>query len=128
MGASADRIDRPGAGAALDPAGSHHWLLERLTAVALVPLTLWFVVAAVGLSGADYDEVRAWLAAPFNTTAMLLLVLALFWHAQLGVQVIIEDYVHHEAAKLAALLAGQLRRDALGLACVVAVLKVPLGS
>ena len=52
--------------------GAQHWLLERLTAVALVPLTLWFVVAAVGLSGADYAEVRAWLAAPFNATAMLL--------------------------------------------------------
>ena len=56
--------------------GSHHWLMERVTSVALMPLTLWFIVAAVSLSGAGYDEVRAWLAAPFNTTLMLLLIVA----------------------------------------------------
>ena len=75
------------------------------------------MVAAVGLSGADYAEVRAWLAAPFNATAMLLLVLALFWHAQLGAQVIIEDYVHHELAKLVALMLVKFAAIALGLAC-----------
>ena len=70
-----------------------------------MPLTLWFIVAAVSLSGAGYEEVRAWLATPFNTTAMLLPIFAVFWHAQLGVHVIVEDYVHHEATKLAALMA-----------------------
>ena len=84
--------------------GARHWLLERVTSVALVPLTLWFIVSAVGLSGAGYEEVRAWLSGPFNTTAMLLFILALFWHAQLGVQVIIEDYVHHETTKLVSLM------------------------
>jgi succinate dehydrogenase / fumarate reductase membrane anchor subunit len=108
--------------------GGHHWLLERLTSVALVPLTLWFIVAAVGLSGAGYAEVRAWLAGPFNTTAMLLFILALFWHAQLGVQVIIEDYVHHETIKLVSLMLLKFAAIALGLACAVAVLKVSLGS
>jgi succinate dehydrogenase / fumarate reductase, membrane anchor subunit len=108
--------------------GGHHWLLERLTSVALVPLTLWFIVSAVGLSGAGYEEVRAWLSGPFNTTAMLLLILALFWHAQLGVQVIIEDYVHHETIKLVSLMLVNFAAIALGLACVVAVLKVSLGS
>ena len=108
--------------------GGHHWLLERLTSVALVPLTLWFIVSAVGLSGAGYEEVRAWLAGPFNTTAMLLFILALFWHAQLGVQVIIEDYVHHETIKLVSLMLVNFAAIALGLACAVAVLKVSLGS
>ena len=108
--------------------GSHHWLLERITSVALVPLTLWFIVSAVSLSGAGYDEVRLWLAAPLNTTAMLLLILAVFWHAQLGVQVIVEDYVHHETTKLAGLMAANFALIAVGLACAVAVLKVSFGS
>jgi succinate dehydrogenase / fumarate reductase membrane anchor subunit len=108
--------------------GSHHWLLERITSVALVPLTLWFIVAAVSLSGASYDEVRAWLARPLNTTAMLLLIFTTFWHAQLGVQVIIEDYTHHDGAKLGGLMAVNFALIAVGLACVVAVLKVSLGS
>ena len=108
--------------------GSHHWLLERITSVALVPLTLWFIVAAVSLSGAGYEEVRAWLARPLNTTGMLLLIVTVFWHAQLGVQVIIEDYVHHEGSKLGGLMAANFALIAVGLACVVAVLKVSLGS
>ena len=108
--------------------GAHHWLLERLTSVALLPLSLWFIVSAVALSGAGYEEVRAWLAGPFNTTAMLLFILAVFWHAQLGVQVIIEDYVHQEAFKLASLMLLKFAAIALGLACAVAVLKVSLGS
>ena len=109
-------------------AGAHHWLMERLTSVALVPLTLWFVVSAVSLSGGGYEEVRHWLAAPFNTVAMLLLVLAAFWHAQLGAQVIVEDYVHGETSKLLALMAINFGTIALGLACAVAVLKVAFGS
>ena len=108
--------------------GGRHWLLERVTSVALVPLTLWFIVSAVSLSGAGYEEVRLWLAGPFNTTCMLLLVVTLFWHTQLGLTVIVEDYVHHEMAKLVALTLVNFAAIALGLACAVAVLKVSLGS
>jgi succinate dehydrogenase / fumarate reductase membrane anchor subunit len=108
--------------------GAQTWLLERATSVALLPLSLWFILAAVGLSGASYEEVRAWLAGPFNTTAMLLFVVALFWHAQLGVRVIIEDYVHHELSKIVSLMLVNFAALALGLACVVAILKVSLGS
>lgn len=108
--------------------GAQTWLLERATSVALLPLSLWFILAAVGLSGASYEEVRVWLGGPFNTTAMLLFVVALFWHAQLGVRVIIEDYVHHELSKIVSLMMVNFAALALGLACVVAVLKVSLGS
>lgn len=108
--------------------GLHHWVNERLTSIALVPLLLWFIISAVALSGASYEETRAWLAAPFNTTAMLLLIGTMFWHTALGLQVIIEDYVHHEGAKLASLMAANFACAALGLACAVATLKVSLGS
>jgi succinate dehydrogenase / fumarate reductase membrane anchor subunit len=108
--------------------GAGDWLAERATSVALVPLSLWFIFAAVGLSGADHAQARAWLATPFNTTAMILFVVVLFWHTQLGVRVIIEDYVHHEMIKLASLMLVNFAAVALGLACVVAVLKVSFGS
>ncbi len=108
--------------------GSHHWLMERVTSVALIPLSLWFIVAAVSLSGASYLEVRAWLATPVNSTAMLLLIIATVWHAILGVRVIIEDYLHDETTKLASLMAANFALIAIGLACAVAVLKVSLGS
>lgn len=108
--------------------GAGNWMIERTTAVALVPLVLWFIVSAVSLSGAGYEETRAWLASPFNTVAMLLTIFTVFWHAQLGAGVIIEDYVHGEAAKVGALMAVKFASAAVGLACVVAVLKVAFGS
>ena len=108
--------------------GAGDWLAGRVTSVALLPLSLWFVVAAVGLSGAGYAEARAWLSGPFNTTAMILFVAVTFWHTQLGLRVIIEDYVHHEITKFVSLMLVDFAAVALGLACVVAVLKVSLGS
>lgn len=104
------------------------WMRERLTGVALVPLGLWFVLAMAGLAGSSYEEVRAWLGRPWNTTLMLLTVAVAFWHARMGVQVIIEDYVHEELWKGAALLLNLFVHALLGTACVVAVLKVSLGS
>ena len=108
--------------------GARTWMLERTTSVALVPLVLWFIVSAMSLSGAGYEEVRAWLAAPFNTVAMLLTIITVFWHAQLGAHVIVDDYVHGEATKLATLIAVNFATVAVGLACVVAVLRVAFGS
>jgi succinate dehydrogenase / fumarate reductase membrane anchor subunit len=89
---------------------------------------LWFLFSAVALAGAGYAEVRAWLAAPVPASLMILLVISTFYHARLGVQVVIEDYVHHEGAKLAALAALTLVVIALAVACIVAVLKVSIGS
>jgi succinate dehydrogenase / fumarate reductase membrane anchor subunit len=108
--------------------GAGHWWMQRLTSIAGIPLGLWFVVSAIHLSGAGHAETRLWLAAPFNATCMLLLVLNFFYHAKLGAQVIIEDYVHHEAAKLASLVAVTLACFLFGGLCVVAILSVALGS
>jgi len=108
--------------------GGQDWMIQRMTSIALVPLSLWFIVSAVGLAGTGYGEARHWLASPFNATAMVLLIITLFWHAQLGVRVIIEDYVHQEGIKLASLLLLQFAAIALGLTCVIAVLKITVGS
>ena len=81
-----------GLGSAKD--GTGHWWVQRLTAVALLLLTPWFVWLALGLIGVDQYAVRETLGQPFTATLMLAYVLSMFWHAQLGVQVVIEDYVH----------------------------------
>ncbi len=104
--------------------GTHHWIMQRITAVALVPLTLWFVWNAVALAGAPYEAAAAWAAAPFNAVLLLLLIVATFHHMQLGVQVVIEDYVHHEGLKIASLLGVKLASFALATAAAFAVLKV----
>ena len=84
--------------------GVGHWKMQRLTAIGGVLLAIWFVISALSLAGAGYAEVRAWLARPVNTTLMLLLVVSMWWHAKLGVQVVIEDYVHNEGAKVASMV------------------------
>ena len=108
--------------------GAGNWMIERTTAVALVPLVLWFIVSAVSLSGAGYEETRAWLASPFNTVAMLLTIFTVFWHAQLGAGVIIEDYVHEEGPKILAVMANTFFAIAIGAASVYAVLKLSFGG
>ncbi|MEQ8442483.1 MAG: succinate dehydrogenase, hydrophobic membrane anchor protein [Alphaproteobacteria bacterium] len=104
--------------------GTHHWWAQRVTAIALLPLTLWFVFALAGNAGADHAAMTQWLAHPFNAVAMLLLVAATFHHLQLGVQVVIEDYVHDEGKKIAAMLLLKLGTAVLAVASVFAILKV----
>jgi len=81
-----------GLGSAKDGVG--HWWVQRLTAMALLLLTPWFAWLVLGLIGADHFTVRQTLAQPLNASLLLAFVLSLFWHAQLGLQVVIEDYVH----------------------------------
>jgi len=115
-----------GLGAARSGVG--HWTHQRLTAISNLLLVLWFVFSAMALAGADYVEVRAWLASPVSASLMILLVISTVYHARLGVQVVIEDYVHHEGARMASLAAVTLLAAALAVACIVAVLKVSIGS
>jgi len=84
--------------------GFSHWWWQRLSAVALIPLTLWLVYSIVCLVGADYETARAWLSAPFNATLMLVFVIAMLFHAQTGLQVVIEDYIHTTWMNLAVLV------------------------
>ena len=108
--------------------GVEHWWLQRVTAVALVPLTLWFVIAVVRLSSADIDTVRDWVGRPLPAILLVLLLIATFWHASLGVQVVIEDYVHTDLAKLGLLIVIRLACFALAVAGVIAVLGIAFGT
>ncbi|HEX7325100.1 MAG TPA: succinate dehydrogenase, hydrophobic membrane anchor protein [Rhodanobacteraceae bacterium] len=108
--------------------GVHHWWLQRITAVALVPLTIWFLFYIGGLMGADYAAVVASVAQPVHAIFLIVLAVCMFWHGGLGLQVIIEDYVHTRWLELTLQIA--LRFGALlgALACVLAVLSVWLRS
>ena len=108
--------------------GLHHWKMQRLTAISNLLLVLWFVFSAMALSGSDYAQVRAWLASPVTASLMVLLIISTFYHARLGLQVVVEDYVHHEGARIASLVAIALVLFALAVACIVAVLTVAVGG
>lgn len=106
--------------------GSGHWWAQRLTALALVPLTLWFIFSVVHLAGAPHQAVIDWLSTPVTMGLMLALIVATFHHLQLGVQVVIEDYVHDERVKIGAVLAVKALCALLALICIVSVLKIGL--
>ncbi len=80
--------------------GSHHWWLQRLSAMGLIPLSLWFVFAVIDHIDDTYSEVTEWISSPSVAVMLLLLIGFMVYHAQLGVQVVIEDYVHSESLKL----------------------------
>lgn len=106
--------------------GVGHWWAQRVTAVALIPLVLWFAFAMASLWGASYDQAEAWIKLPFNAIAMLLFVVTMLYHSQLGLQIVIEDYVHREGAKIALLLFTKFLNIVLAVSAVYAVLKVAL--
>ena len=107
-------------------AGSHHWWLERVTGVALVPLTLWFIISVIHLEGASHQVVIDWLSAPVTMGLMLALIVATFYHMQLGLQVVIEDYVHDDRFKMPSILLIKGASVLLALICIVSVLKIGL--
>ena len=108
--------------------GVHHWWAQRLTAIALVPLTIWFVISIAGLAGVDHAGAVAWIGSAPVAVLLVLVIAAVYWHAQLGVQVVIEDYVHNEAVKLTALIALKFAAIALGVASIFAVLRLAFGG
>jgi succinate dehydrogenase / fumarate reductase membrane anchor subunit len=88
--------------------GAHHWLVQRFTAIGNLVLSIWLIASIIGLPDLSYATVSKWLAQPVSATAMILLVISTFWHARLGLQVLIEDYLHNSGTKFAALAALNL--------------------
>lgn len=115
-----------GLGSARDGAG--HWWAQRLTAIALVPLTLWFVASVVALAGASHAEVVAWLGAPVPAVLMILMIVATFHHAQLGLQVVIEDYIHHEAVVIISLVLVKLGAFFCAAYTIFAIVRLTFGG
>ncbi len=107
--------------------GTAHWWAQRMTAVALVPLVLWLAFSVIRLAGADYDSLRGWLGMPGNATMMALFVIAAFHHAQLGLQVVIEDYVSCEAKKIALLLLVKFAAVGLSVFILLSIIKLGFG-
>ena len=108
--------------------GTRHWWLQRLTAVALVPLSLWFVAALVSIAGAEHAMVVDWLGSPLSAVLASAFIVAIFYHAQLGVQVVVEDYVHTEWLKLTAIVLTKLAAMLLAGASLFAVLRIAFAT
>lgn len=108
--------------------GTGHWWHQRISAVALLGLTVWFVVSLIVLTGADWATAQDWLSNKVNAGLMLLTILFTFYHLKLGLQVVIEDYVHGEGLKIASILLVSAACLAVGLACALAVLDVAFGG
>ena len=125
MGAGTELGRVRGLGAAKD--GVHHWWLQRITAIANIVLMLWFIFSLVRLPSLDFASVTLWLRQPVAAVPMLLLIVSVFWHFRLGVQVMLEDYVHGQT-RVVAMLALNFYALAGAAAAVFAVLKIALGA
>ena len=109
--------------------GTEHWWHQRLSAIALVPLTIWFIIAVISHLGADHAGFTAWLkGSPFSAIMLVLTIAVTFHHGQGGMQVVIEDYVHVEWQKLVGIIAVKFLCYALAAACIFAVLKISFGA
>ncbi len=106
--------------------GVHHFWMQRVSAVALVPLALWFVFSVARLAGSDYSAVQNWVSAPSVAVVLILFLIATLYHSLLGVQTIVEDYVGNEGARIAVLLLSKFVHAAVAAATIFAVLKVAL--
>lgn len=107
--------------------GTGHWWAQRTTAVALVPLTLWFAISLLNLDSSSYAVISRWIADPLHSILLILLLISLIYHSILGLQVVIEDYVHG-AARIAALVAVQFGHVILLVAGIYAVVVISIGA
>ena len=108
--------------------GASHWIAERLSAVALVPLVLWAVFGAIRLAASDYQTARIWVSNPLNAVLIVLLIAVTFWHMHAGLRVIVEDYIHKLSTKSVLLIANLFICVMAGALAIFSILKVALGG
>ena len=115
-----------GLGAAKE--GVSHWWSQRVTSVALLLLGLWFVASLLRMPGFGYEVVITWIALPVNSVLLLLLIASLVYHSHLGVQVVVEDYVHHHGLKIATMMLLTFAHVAVAALAIFAVLRIAFGG
>ncbi|MEM8798477.1 MAG: succinate dehydrogenase, hydrophobic membrane anchor protein [Pseudomonadota bacterium] len=108
--------------------GTHHWWIQRVTAIAMAPLVIWFLASVVALIGADHDAIVAWIRQPVVAALLVLLVTTGLYHMRLGVQVVVEDYIHKPATKLFLLLFATFAAIVAGAIAIISILTVLFGG
>ena len=108
--------------------GIGHWWMQRVTAIALIPLTLWFAASLIACTRGDYATLILWLRSPFTSVLTVLLLIVLFYHMALGLQVVIGDYVHSHHIKIPAIVVIQVASFALAVAGIVTTLRIAFGG
>ena len=107
--------------------GTHHWWMQRITAIALVPLTFWLVYSLLSLTRLDHSAVTHWIASPVSSAIIILFIISIYYHAILGIRVVIEDYVESELLKICSVITINFIFIFAALVSVITVIKVALG-
>ena len=108
--------------------GTDHWWMQRVTAIALLILGPWFLISFAQIDGYSRVEMHAWVAIPLNSIMLLLASLTLAWHSVLGIQMVVEDYIHGPGLKVFALILNKFVHVILCVAAILAILKVAMGG
>ncbi len=106
--------------------GTHHWWMQKIAAVALIPLTVWFVASIVQMTKADYFTVISWLSSPIPAILMLIYIVIAIYHLRLGLQAIVEDYIHSEGMKVGLQFSILFGCTIIAVASIFSVLKIAL--
>ena len=106
--------------------GLNHWITQRVTAIALVPLTIWFVSILAMMKDSSYQSSLNLVSNPFNATILILLILSMFWHAQLGLQVVFEDYISNKKTRMFCIITMKFFMTVIGLLSALSVLRIAL--
>ncbi len=107
--------------------GVHHWWMQRVTAIAMIGLSIWFVISLLTLPSLRQDDATRWLQEPHNTMLFLVMMVVMLYHSRLGLQVVIEDYIHNKAAKVTSLIALYFVNIAAMIIVAYSILSIGLG-